>query len=249
MVVDAELIDEDARDEELELYALGLLDRDQSAAVERRLRDDPAARERVRALRGVAAALVHDLEPLEPSPGLRGRILDAARADVQSQVERAAPPGPIVLAERRAAPPGWLPWAAAAALAVLLVASLIWNARLRDEVDQRTPAVAHAVTAQGEAAGVTGTALEIGEDGTILLSLAGLPLPDSGRVYQVWLIADGAPVPNVTFLPTRLGFANVAVSGSAEGFRVLAVTNEPDGGSTAPTTEPLIFSDLTETVS
>jgi anti-sigma-K factor RskA len=246
-VADAELIDEDARDDELELYALGLLDRDESAAVERRLRDDPGARERVRALRGVAAALARDLEPLEPSPGLRGRILDAARADMQPAVERVVPPEPIVLTERRAASPAWLPWATAAALAVLLVASLIWNARLRDEVDQRTPAVAHAVTAQGEAAGVSGTALEIGDDGTILLSLAGLPLPESGRVYQVWLIADGAPVPNVTFVPTRQGFANVAVSGSTEGFTLLAITNEPDGGSTTPTTEPLIFSDLTET--
>jgi anti-sigma-K factor RskA len=248
MVANSDLID-DERDDELELYALNLLDDAEAAAVERRLRDDPAARERVRTLRGVATALLHDLEPLEPSPALRGRILDAARVDGQTAPERREPPGPIVLAERRAAPPRWLPWAVAAALAVLLAASLVWNERLRDEVDQRSPAVAHAVTAEGEAAGVTGTVLEIGEDGAILLSLAGLPQPETGMVYQVWLIGDGAPVPNVTFLPNRQGFANVAVSGSAEGFRLLAVSKEPDGGSTEPTTEPTIFSNLTEAAS
>src|SRR5688500_4673928 len=82
----------DVRDEQLELYALGLLDERETAAVERLLREDPAARQRARELREVVSVLAFDTDPVEPSPDLKARILDAARADVTPEAVAPAPP-------------------------------------------------------------------------------------------------------------------------------------------------------------
>ena len=42
----------------------------------------PRARDRVRQLQGVASMLALEIEPMQASPGLKTRILDAARADL-----------------------------------------------------------------------------------------------------------------------------------------------------------------------
>lgn len=234
-------------DDLLEEYALRLLDPRAEEAVERQLADDPAARARVRELRAAATALALDLEPIEPSPELKQRLLSAARADLDGRqptgVGEAAPV--IELASRRSvAPMRWLPWSLAAMLAVALAASLLWNASLRDELDQRMAAKMLPIAATGPATGTTGEVVMLGDDGTALLSLEGLPELDPGMVYQVWLIADGPPQPNVTFVPSTGGNASVAVSGDVERFALLAITVEPAGGSATPTSDPIISSDL-----
>lgn len=251
--------DIDDVDEQLELYALNLLDDAEIAEVERHLRDDPAARDRVAVLRGVAATLAYDLEPIAPSADLKFRILDAARADLDTDVPASAP-APAMRAEpsarvtsisearERRGRSGWAAWAVAAVLALALVGNLGWNLRLRDQLDERTAelaAVSHPVSGTSAAANVHGSVLVVGDDGTALLSLGGLDKPAPGTVFQVWLIAEGAPVPNVTFVPNDQGFASVAVPGNVESYKLLAITVEPDGGSPAPTTEPIISSDLT----
>jgi anti-sigma-K factor RskA len=240
----------DEQDEQLELYVLNLLEDDEAAALERRIAADPLLRERVRELRGAAALLAVDLEPIEPSPALRSRILDAARADLDppAAVVTAAPVDLGQAREARAQRNGarWLPWSMAAALAVALVASLLWNMRLRDDLDERTAAVTHDVQGSGPAAATAGEVVVLDGDGVALLTLSGLPPLEPGQVYQVWLIDDGAPQPNVIFQPSNQGFASVAVSGPVMDYRLLAITVEPDGGSPAPTTDPIISGELGE---
>jgi anti-sigma-K factor RskA len=238
-------------DEQLELYVLNLLDDDELRDVERRLGQDPVARERVRELRGTSAMLALTVEPVEASPGLKARILTAARADLDTERRTAAPPvpaAPIDIAERRAARAAtrWIPWAVAAVLAIALAGSLVWNSLLRSELDDRPEFTSHAVAGSGPAAGVSGEVLVAGDQPAALLSLSGVAAPASGRVYQVWLIDEGAPVPSVTFVPDAAGNARVVVPGDVEQYSLLAVTDEPFGGSAAPTTEPFITSDLTQ---
>lgn len=250
----------DDRDEQLELYALGLLDERETAAVERLLREDPAARQRARELREVVSVLAFDADPVEPSPGLRARILDAARADMAPEtaerepepvpapatVQEPAPP--ISLAERRdGSMARWTPWLVAAALAVALATSLIWNSQLRSELDSQPDTATFAVAGSGPAENVAGTLVVVGDHDSGILFLAGLEELPADRAYQVWLIDDGDPVPNVTFLPNQEGVATVSVSGEISEYRVLAITVEPLAGSPAPTTEPIITSDLTST--
>jgi anti-sigma-K factor RskA len=258
--------DTEQPDDLLELYVLGVLDDDEVATVERRLRDDPVARERVRELRGVTAFLAADVEPLDPPPALRDRILSAARVDVQQRdpepvstpapppVAAPAPPAPVSLSAERERRAGvtriTFPWAIAAVLAVALVGSMFWNASLRRDLDDRDQAIAqaHSIIATGFASGASGRVLIVDDEGTAWLALSGLPLPEPGQVFQVWLIAGGAPVPNVTFTPNTLGYASVAVPVDVPDYRVIAITVEPEGGSPAPTTDPVIISDLGEPV-
>lgn len=238
----------DDRDEQLELYALGLLDENETAAVEQLLREDPAARQRARELREVVSVLAFDADPVEPSPGLKARILDAARADLPSTDVEPDPAPPISLAERRERGiTRWTPWLVAAALAVALATSLIWNSQLRSDLDAQPDTTTFAVAGSGPAENVAGTLVVVGDHDNGILFLAGLEELPSDRAYQVWLIADGDPVPNVTFLPNQEGIATVDVPGEISEYRILAITVEPLAGSQAPTTEPIITSDLTQT--
>jgi len=250
-VVDDDTFDTtNTRDEQIELYVLGLLDERETAAVERLFREDPAARQRARELREVVSVLVLDVEPMEPPSGLRARILDAARADLTPESVEPAPalPAPVSLAERRQRNlTRWTPWLLAAALALALVSSLVWNAQLRSDLDAPPETVTFAVAGSGPAEGVAGTFVSLGDDDGAVLNLAGLAALPPDRAYQVWLIADGDPEPNVTFVPNAAGVATVSVPGEIDDYRIMAITVEQTGGSPVPTTDPIITSDLTQT--
>ena len=75
-------------------------------------------------------------------------------------------------------------------------------------------------------------------------TLAGARLPalSPGRVYQLWFILDGAPVPSITFTPDATGrvvLPAVELPGTAAP-SAAAITEEPAGGSAQPTT-PIIL--------
>jgi anti-sigma-K factor RskA len=69
----------------------------------------------------------------------------------------------------------------------------------------------------------------------------------AGRIYEMWVQRGSAPpVPTGTlFGVTSSGSASVGVPGSLSGVSAVMVTDEPSGGSPAPTTAPLIVARLT----
>jgi hypothetical protein len=82
--------------------------------------------------------------------------------------------------------------------------------------------------------------------GGATLVVTRLPAPPRGRVYQVWIKRPGRP-PDATatlFEPRRDGSAVAAVPGSVEAAEAVLVTQEPDGGSQAPSAQPLIAARL-----
>ncbi len=52
-------------------------------------------------------------------------------------------------------------------------------------------------------------------------------------------------MPNITFVPGTDGRANLVVRGDLAACNLIAITIEPEGGSSAPTSDVLIISDLT----
>jgi hypothetical protein len=73
------------------------------------------------------------------------------------------------------------------------------------------------------------------------LLLAGMPQPSPGKIYEVWLSRGAAPQPtDALFGVTRHGSGAVAVPGSLHGVKEVLVTSEPLGGSSHPTSTPLI---------
>lgn len=242
---------DDLRTEQLELYALDLLSEEEAAEVAASLASDPQAQALVRELRGTLATLSADLDPVTPSDGLRSRLLAAVAAEpagVAHHAPQKPPPAPVQLdaeRDRRRGLPQWSAWAVAAALALALVGSLIWNAQLRQDLDERIATQTYPVAGSGPAESVSGSLTELVGRGEMVLVLNDLPALEPGRVYQVWLIAGDQPVPSIIFSTDASGVTRILVPEAPEGYQVLAITEEPSGGSTAPTTEPFISSTLT----
>ena len=77
-----------------------------------------------------------------------------------------------------------------------------------------------------------------GDSGT--LELAGLRQLPPKQVYQAWVQRGGRMEPSSLFAPRRDGTASAAIPRDLDGARRVLVTVEPRGGSTAPTSTPLV---------
>jgi hypothetical protein len=74
------------------------------------------------------------------------------------------------------------------------------------------------------------------------LIVSGMPEPPVGEVYEVWLNrASGPPQPtDALFTVTDAGNGSVDVPGPLRGARAVTVTSEPRGGSSSPTSAPVL---------
>jgi anti-sigma-K factor RskA len=74
-----------------------------------------------------------------------------------------------------------------------------------------------------------------------LLVARNLPKVAADRAYELWLIADGKPVPAAVFNTDGEGNAVVETDHlPAASPQMFAITEEPAGGSKAPTTKPIL---------
>ena len=76
-----------------------------------------------------------------------------------------------------------------------------------------------------------------------VLAVHGLPALPAGQDYQVWVIGAGAPVPAGTF-DTSGSSAEVLIGEEVFIGAVVAVTVEPAGGSTEPSSDPILVIQL-----
>ena len=217
-------------------YLLGALEPDEAGDFEAHLETCAACSEEVELLRVGAEALPASVPQLDAPPELRNRIMDI----VQREAALLAAAGPE--ADRAAAaPPAREPWwrrlrvlvpAAAAAAAAVLAIVVIGG-----DGDGRTLEAAQAP--QGAA-----VRMQVAEEHSTLIA-EHLPAPPSGRVYQVWIQREGSdPEPTeALFSPSDAGTVSVDLPGSMEGVEAVMVTDEPMGGSRAPTGETVIVFD------
>jgi hypothetical protein len=83
--------------------------------------------------------------------------------------------------------------------------------------------------------------LVAGTSGGSVLVAVDLGEAPADHDYQLWLMKDGEPVPAETFDVSN-GLVLVESRHSLDGFDGAAITVEPEGGSQAPTTEPVLVS-------
>ncbi len=199
--------------------------------------------------------------PLRPVAGM------TTFQDTTAQRPATTPPVPAMSGPASA--PVWMAWQPPRWLAAtLLVASLglgAWNVSLlrsaaaeRDRAATYEAALATAaggrvvpLASTSEAAGrsarvalitpAAGTAATSQE--SVRLVVAGLPPAAADRTYQLWLIQDGTPRDAGTFGGAS-GVETVAVKGDPSRAQVVAVTVEPRGGSSAPTSQPILAARL-----
>ena len=185
-----------------------------------------------------AGRLAFSLDPMPVDPAMADRILAA------SPVVAAEPTTTVDdLEERRQRRGrGWrVTVAVAAVIAVLLVAVAVVR-------PDRTTAIAGASTTQrlvafsGSGEGELAVAFTPGESGAVLWG-SNLPDPGQDKVYEIWMIQDGTPVPGGCFRPED---GNVALTVDADlgTTDAMALTAEPAECPPSPSGETVKTADL-----
>ena len=241
--------------EDLALYALGSLSGDERSSLEKHLDECPGCRRELEQLRGDMALMALAASGPRPPARSRQRLMDAIAGEPRMSV---VPP-------RRAwwAP---IPWVAIAAL--VLAAVFLWRenselkqnlANLQSEFTQqqatlqRARTVVETLTAPNAqiitvAAPKTppqpqGKAIYVRDRSSLIFLATNMPLLPSNRAYELWLIPTvGAPIPAGVFKPDSRGNATVInppLPAGAE-VKLFAITVEPEQGSSAPTTQPIM---------
>ena len=229
----------------LTAYALGAIAPDEIARVSALLDEQPELRATLAELRAAADMLPYGLPEANPPADLRQRVLDHATG--RSSPAALSPPRRVANRMR-----GWVLGLSGIAAVAVLAAVIGWVqlfqtrellAQSRAELAQTQAQVADAqvliasLTGDGSSASILRT-----RDGEAVL-VAQLPPLQPGRVYQLWRIqGNNRPASAGLFHVDSQGYTTAALPADQQpqAGEIVAVTNEPDGGSPGPTSKPLI---------
>ena len=216
-----------ARAEDAAAYALGALEPNEADAFRRHLTECAACRDEVAAYEQITGALPEAGGSDEVPRALRRRVMREVRANPKAAPEHHS---------RRVRQPTRFPLAWAGGLAAVVVAGIV--------------AVALATGGSGGTrtiqASVGSAELRVG-GGRGDLIVRHLPQLPSGRIYEMWVQRGNAqPQPTGTLFSVRRdGSAAVGVPVALHGVSRVMVTQEPAGGTLAPTSAPLIVAPVT----
>jgi len=241
--------------EDLALYALGALEGDERAGLEKHLEECSACRRELQRLRGDLSLLAMSASGPAPPQRSRQRLLSAIAKE-----PRSAP------ATRSA--PWWRAFEWLGALAAVAVVGLLLsqNTNLRRQLvslqteltnQQAELAQAKDVVATftaPEAQQITlvsaktppqpqGKAFYLRSKGHLIFLANNMPVLPPGKAYELWLIpTSGFPIPAGTFKPDAHGSGTVVNPPLRAGIeaKAFAITVEPEAGSTAPTSQPIM---------
>jgi hypothetical protein len=185
--------------------------------------------------------LVVDTLPATVPPVLAPRALrERVLATVRSEAELLRAAGhqmdqPPTLASRWRSRRGpwltaWVAIAASVAVAAVIVLNIGSTAPVRVTVAQVAPSISGAHASLRQA------------DSRAELVVSGMPQPPLGKIYEVWL-SRGSAIPQPTdalFSVTGSGRGSVNVPGNLHGVKEVMVTSEPLGGSSRPTSSPVL---------
>ena len=223
--------------------ALSALDAAEERALNEHLENCAECRKELEDWQATAASLSLATEPVEPSPQVRERILSEVRKDRSSSPEVIpfkTPPRNI-----------WSSFGSLGAIAAVVLftalaigLAVLWrqNQRLAREnqfVELVNTPGARVSELKGAEPGQSATAkLAYDRTGRAILMASKLPNVPQGKAYQLWfIVGNKPPMPGKTFVPDRSGNAvvNEDLPSEAIDADIFAITVEPEGGSTAPT--------------
>ena len=234
-------------------FVLGALPSDEMDAVREHLASCVDAHEEFVELGAVVPALDAAVPLMEPSSGLKDRIMVAAAADLDAREQ--TPPvrviDPVPIDSRRR------PWTWVAGIAAVLAIVLLggWNLSLQRQLDAAQayqtqvasvlaaasqPGALSAVMSAPSGLGANGLAA-VTSDGRMRIAMRDLPPTNGDEVYEAWMILPETP-------PAAVGGFTVGSDGSGyletsglptQPGVVLALTREPRAGMTAPSGDPV----------
>jgi anti-sigma-K factor RskA len=223
-------------EDELAAYMLGSLDAGETEAFEQHLVSCPHCQARERWLRASVEVLPSSVEQVHPPPALRERLMEIVREE--AEVPREATRSRVAHPERRRR--SWLgslslrPAAALAGAAIVIAAGIAGYSIGRDASSGPTRIAA---TGTPAAPRTTGTLVRSGDVG--VLRVSNLP-QRRNRVYEVWLVKRGKPLPSTLFQVGKDGTGAAGIPDGLDGSTQVMVTSEPPDGSLQPTTQPVL---------
>lgn len=201
--------------------AIGALDTDEAAIVDRHMTQCAECREEFARASAAAAALASSVSTPAPA-AVRDRVLHSA------------------VSVRRIRPWHEHPaFGAGLIAAAIIIVSGAWLVNHRWTSERRWAATCASVATPTCGGEVIETA------GLFRLTSRGLPDLPAGKVYQVWIIhGNNPPIPEPTFTTNERGEGASDIPSFPAAGDVIAVTVEPEGGSKAPTSKPVLVSTL-----
>lgn|SRR5574341_1026702 len=219
----------------LPAYALGSLDADEASHVEEHLLSCWICRAESSTFQDVAEQLSFAAPAVAPSPDLKDRLMQRARA--------ARPPRAI---PARAARRPWLEhllpvWGLASLCLIIALAAFnlsLWQ-RLNQLEVLTSPDGMRAVPLSSPDTTLRATGFVLisadGDNGALVVD--GLPPLDDSQQYQLWLIRDGQRTSGAIFSTDEKSYSGTRIRapGSLLEYSAVDVTIEPAGGSLQPT--------------
>ena len=248
--------------DDLALYALGALTGEESSALEQHLGECSRCRLELEQLRGDAALLGISTSGPKPPGRSRERLMSAIAKEPR-RVQTPARPKSLWWK--------WLEWAGAAALIVMVWLLARQNTDLQRHVSElqsnsvkqgrqlleaeqllatltSPDAVQFTLVAGRTPPQPQGKAIYVRSSGSLVFLASNMPAIDPKKTYELWLIpTSGAPIPAGIFKPNARGNAAVIKPPLPAGVeaQTFAITVEPEAGSSAPTSQPIMVGTTT----
>jgi anti-sigma-K factor RskA len=245
-----EQFEHDQYAEDLALHALGALQGEDRAALEKHLEGCADCRRELDSLRGDMSLLALSVSGPHPPTRARQRLMNAVAREPRFSAVPARRP--------------WWMWAPSFAAAALAVAAFIFwsqnstlqrritaleNQSARQQAElQHAQEVVSTLTAT-DAMTVTlvgaknppqpqGKVMYVRDRASLIFLASNMPMPPAQKMYELWLIPmKGAPIPAGMFMPDARGSAmvmNPPLPRNIEA-KAFAITVEPEAGSAVPT--------------
>jgi len=254
--------------EDLALHAMQALSEGDAAAIRAHLATCAVCRAEFAELSGDAAMVGLGVPQHQVPAGSRTRFLDRIAADAAMAKEspKRETRGKVLPFQANA----WIPWAVAAALAIVAVSLGIRLNSLHQELTAATSQVAHLTDETAQARQVlevltshsaqhvlltadktsvepTGRAIYLADSGSLIFQANHLKLLALDKTYELWVIpVEGNPIPAGLFRPDAVGDATVVMPPLPRGVpaKAFGVTVEKAEGSDTPTA-PIILAGAT----
>jgi anti-sigma-K factor RskA len=245
-------------------YAIGATDPEETLLVEKHLADCPEAVAELSAYSEITEALLATSPVTAPPADLGARIVAAARSSAPANIIRPDFTLPPKTSDLRR----WVLVISTmtAAVAVLLIAANVYwisevrvlrqrEDRLLRLLEDQNINVASIGSGEARVAVLTSTAGQTDLIGTLvwnveeqnaLLYVSNLPDIPADRVYQLWLLAGDLRISGGVFRVDTggMGWLRFQPDVAIENVQALGITTEPEGGSEAPTSDPILIGEI-----
>lgn len=237
--------DHDKLADDVGAYLLGALEPDEARRFEKHLERCSECRAEMARLEVARDAMPASVEQFDPSPDLKASLMATVRIEAaeRAAAERSAAREPARRSRLRdvfLARPRFAAAAAAVMVALGVGAGVLVGLPEGDEPGSRTVAarVDHNRMPAAKASLVVPS--DADSNGRAILRVEGMQPPQSGHVYEVWIVRGERITPSSLFTVKRDGSGAAAIPDRLRGADAVLVTREPEGGSKTPSESPVV---------